>query len=158
MPLLSSSAYGIVLLVLILQVGTGGKYMVDIIVNTFIEAADVLITFLLDNVIDKFFIQKKKIASGLPISPASGENLSIVRELALVFACNLLYPVLCCWCYQYPGFALLSTALPFGGAVFERKMRPALSSRALVYGTEEFTYSGKRRWRQRPSYRHPWPE
>lgn len=59
MPLLSSSAYGIVLLVLILQVGTGENYMVDIIVNTFIEAADVLITFLLDNVIDKFFKRRK---------------------------------------------------------------------------------------------------
>lgn len=59
MPLLSSSAYGIVLLVLILQIGTGENYMVDIIVNTFIEAADVLITFLLDNVIDKFFKRRK---------------------------------------------------------------------------------------------------
>lgn len=59
MPLLSNSAYGIVLLVLIMQVGTGGNYMVDIIVNTFIEAADVLITFLLDNVIDKFFKRRK---------------------------------------------------------------------------------------------------
>lgn len=59
MPLLSNSAYGIVLLELIMQVGTGGNYMVDIIVNTFIEAADVLITFLLDNVIDKFFKRRK---------------------------------------------------------------------------------------------------
>lgn len=33
--------------------------MVDILVNTFIEAADVLITFLLDNVIDKFFKRRK---------------------------------------------------------------------------------------------------
>lgn len=59
MPLLSNSAYGIVLLVLIMQVGTGENDMVDIIVNTFIEAADVLITFLLDNVIDKFFKRRK---------------------------------------------------------------------------------------------------
>lgn len=59
MPLLSNSAYGIVLSVLIMQVGIGGNDMVDIIVNTFIEAADVLITFLLDNVIDKFFKRRK---------------------------------------------------------------------------------------------------
>lgn len=39
--------------------GLGENYMVDIIVNTFIEAADVLITFLLDNVIDKFFKRRK---------------------------------------------------------------------------------------------------
>ena len=39
--------------------GLGENDMVDIIVNTFIEAADVLITFLLDNVIDKFFKRRK---------------------------------------------------------------------------------------------------